>query len=165
VGSEKKYPFAVLAAKMGLSQHKACQALNISGSTAQKYQREGVTPLVADRLAVRAGYHCYTVWPDLLDDDCEDVLNETKAAEEHRTDRRRRWARTKYATDPVYRARKIDSARRYYAENAEYVKARVKRYEQENRDKINARRRERNRVHADRINAARRERRQRKAAA
>lgn len=131
-----RYPFAPLAALMGSSEASAARRLNVSGKTEQQYRREGLSAKVADRMAVRAGYHPYEVWPEMIAADFED----THKAE---LERKARWARTRYRKDPAFRARKIASARSYYAENATYVRGRVRRYEKANREQINARRRQR----------------------
>lgn len=99
----ERYPFAPLAAAMGLTEHAAAVALGLSGSTQQDYRRRGVTEQVADRLAVRAGLVPYEVWPSMLDD----AVDAAEQAEEERRERRRRQRRESY-----YRHREAINARR-----------------------------------------------------
>jgi len=42
----------------------ACEVLHISGMTYKRYREKGLTDELADRLAVRAGYHPAEVWPE-----------------------------------------------------------------------------------------------------
>jgi hypothetical protein len=124
-----RFPFAPLAALMALSEHLACQQLRVSGRTAQEYRRDGVSALVADRLAVRAGFHPAEVWPSWWDD----------TGYKNTPDRRR----ATYRADAVAAEARRQSARNYYAENGAYVRARERRRYRENREAILARRRER----------------------
>lgn len=66
-GPRARFPFDRLVAAMGVSPNRACVELGISGTTAQEYRALGVTECVADRLAVRAGFHPYEIWPELVD--------------------------------------------------------------------------------------------------
>lgn len=139
----KRYPLAPLLDAMGMSANQACLALGLSGSTQQQYRRDGVTERVADRLAGKAGFSVYEIWPEMADD-VIDAVAAADRARENAGERRR------YRTDPAKRARRLETRRAYYAQHGEYERAaqRVRdaaRYAA-NRDEINARRRERRRM-------------------
>lgn len=78
-----RYPFAALAEAMGVSESQACRVLKLSGSTEQEYRREGMTERVADRLAVAAGFHAFSIWPEMLDAQIESVEVECAASDCH----------------------------------------------------------------------------------
>jgi hypothetical protein len=83
-----KYPFAPLAALMGLTEHAAGVALGISGRTEQEYRRDGMSEKVADRMAVKAGLHPFSVWPEMADHAIESVDTSRRATD---AARKRRW--------------------------------------------------------------------------
>lgn len=127
-----RYSLEPLFEVMGMTPHAACTALGLSGTTEMLYRRDGVTEKVADRLAVKAGVHPYTLWPEMA----EHALVEIKKAcaecgslfvpKQQRSRfcsslcRRRvasrEYARRRYATDPEYRRRQIE-ARKERAKN------------------------------------------------
>lgn len=65
---ERRYPLEALAARMGCSVHRMGERLQVAGSTLQEYRQRGLTPRIADRLAIRAGYHPALIWPTWIDD-------------------------------------------------------------------------------------------------
>lgn len=64
----KRYPLAPLADLMHLSENQALEKLKVGGSTGGTYRREGLSAAAAERLAERAGFHPFEVWPELRDD-------------------------------------------------------------------------------------------------
>lgn len=110
-----RYPFAVLAEAMGVSENQAVMRLGINGKAGQQYRAEGMTEKVADRMAVKAGLHPFEVWPEMA------VVNmeEAERLEQERLERRRRIAREsarrRYHEDPEIRARKLAATRAYKA--------------------------------------------------
>lgn len=77
----RRYPFAPLAEVLGMSERGAAHHLGVTGSTEQRYRRDGMTMAVADRLAIRAGRHPFELWPEMADH----IIETT----------RRRWRETK----------------------------------------------------------------------
>jgi len=119
-----RYPLQPLADAMGLSLAAACRALGVSGSTMQDYRHRGLTERVADRLAVRAGFHPAEVWPDWGHRVCDNELCGATFLPERNGQRfctpicrrrtaSRRWHNERYANDPAFAAQKrADQARR-----------------------------------------------------
>lgn len=139
-----RYPFADLAAAMSQSEHQAAVRLGLSGSTEQEYRRRGMTERVADRLAVKAGLHPFEVWPEMLAQFMSDLAQfdddtKNKKDERRRASWRRYAAKRRQERPEEMRAR--DAA--YYAECAEYVKARARRRYQADVERQRAARRER----------------------
>lgn len=149
----KRYPFAALAAAMGMSEHAAADALDVRGSTEVEYRRRGVTERVADRLAVAAGFHPSVVWPDWMDDVVQ--AEHVKCADAHcdvrfiprrkghvfcsktcgnREAGRIRAARLR-ATNPEYRERQRVKAQEYRDRYPDYIKAERKRWREANQDR------------------------------
>lgn len=62
------YDLNPLADMLGLSLSALASRFGLSGSTWKRYRDEGVSELVADRLACKAGLHPATVWPEWVDD-------------------------------------------------------------------------------------------------
>lgn len=140
----KRYPLQRLLDLMDESPNQACLKLGLSGSTQQEYRRIGVTERVADRLAVRAGFVTYEVWPEMVDDliaSVELVCGNETCGERFVPVRRDQVAcsplcaravriarrRARYHTDPSVRAERKANAARYYAENRDYVRNRQRR--------------------------------------
>lgn len=133
--TDRRYPWAPLAAAMGLSEASAARALGVTGSTEQEYRRRGVTDRVAERLAGLAGLHPSEVWPELIDDRLADL----------EADRRARYnaAQRKWRSKPGPREASRVRCRAYYAETAEYHRAYRRRRYAENAEAERAARRER----------------------
>lgn len=69
VPTEERYPLDTLREAMGSpSWNGLGRALGISGATLYEYRERGLTALVADRLAIKAGLHPAMVWPSWVDD-------------------------------------------------------------------------------------------------
>lgn len=143
--SGARYPFAPLAEAMQLPEPKAARELGISGSTEQEYRRDGISERVADRLAVKAGLHPFVVWPEMA---AAHVAEADAEKRRRRAAEARRWwakseraqqasreraagyraqygaainaqRRSRYASDPEYRQRRIEAARRAYEQRRE----------------------------------------------
>jgi hypothetical protein len=71
----KRYPLEPLAEAMHLSPYQACEQLGATGRVGKDYRTRGVSELVADRLATKAGLSAYEVWPELRDDTICEVLH------------------------------------------------------------------------------------------
>jgi len=136
----RRYPVEPLAAAMGLTVHGALARLSVSGSTQADYRSRGVTYRVADRLAVRAGFHPAEVWPEsteheidaisLTCDECETrFIPKARARPDVRFCSKRCNKRFHYrkryaeAIGERERAR----SRQFYAENTEYERAQARR--------------------------------------
>ncbi len=136
----KRYPLGPLLDLMGMSQNQACAALGLSGSTQQEYRRDGVTERVADRLAVKAGFLPYEVWPEIADDaiasvevpcarhDCDGRFVPARCDQLRCSPRCAaiiRQRRLRARPEGAERARQ--SAARYRAENPDYERSRRRR--------------------------------------
>lgn len=140
-----RYPFAPLATAMGMTEHAAARTLGLSGSSYKSHRTRGVTELVADRLAVKAGLHPFEVWPEMA-----------QAAVDEATERRREsWRRyaAKRRTDPAYRAARAEYMRAYRAEARDVLRAQKRRWDRNNIE----RRRELNREAMRRLRARRKD--------
>jgi hypothetical protein len=126
-----KYPLQPLAALMGMTEYSAAKALGMDDSAYCLYKRHGMSELVADRMAVKAGLVPWTVWPEML----ERAMNDAKEARlERRRRNQREWITPERAA--AYWAK-------YYAENADYVRAQVRRRYQADPERARAKKRER----------------------
>lgn len=109
------YPFAPLAAAMGLSENQAIIRLGVNGRMGQQYRHEGMSERVADRLAVKAKLHPFEVWPEMADRAIRDVSDLDKIESAERLERRRRIAREsarrRYWEDEALRERKKAAVR------------------------------------------------------
>lgn len=128
----KRYPLAPLAEAMHLTPYQACERLGATGRVGKAYRDRGVSEVVADRLATKAGLSAYEVWPELRDDviasvvcaaeGCDETFDPTNPRRIYCSnlcrDRRHkaRWARERYRTDPEYRAAQIERTARYHRE-------------------------------------------------
>lgn len=69
-----RYPIQPLFDLIGGSFDSTRRQLGISGSQANAYKQHGLIEETAERLAVRAGFHPFSVWPEMVDDvidECE----------------------------------------------------------------------------------------------
>ena len=71
--ADRRYQIQPLISAMGLSQDAAMRKLRISGNQYQQYRDLGMRRAVADRQAVKAGFHPYEVWPEMADHDIADI--------------------------------------------------------------------------------------------
>ena len=156
--SDRRYPIQALTEMMALGFAEGMRALKISGSTYQKYRDQGVSRVSADRLAVRAGFHPYEVWPDMADHDYEDASRECEADDcterfipANNGGKHRKFCSPRCANRVRlrrYRARSEAARERdrgysasYYREAKPYVLRRQAAYDKAHREQINARRR------------------------
>lgn len=172
-----RYPFALLAEAMGCTEAQAARQLGLSGSTEWRYRSDGLTEKVADRLAVKAGFHAFVVWPEMLDAVTESVMVECAADGcetrflprqnghkycSRRCGRRmdqRRYRATQRGAE-VHRA----ISRRQYADTRDYVRRRHRAWYEANREEQRERRRQRYVANRERELAYAREYRRRRAA-
>ena len=66
-GAAARYPLGPLIAAMGVSFNQACEQLRLAGRTRKQYRDEGMSEIVADRMAGKAGLVAYEIWPEMLD--------------------------------------------------------------------------------------------------
>lgn len=109
-----RYPIEPLAAAMGCSLNQMFEQLGVSGSTRKGYRELGVSELVADRLATRAGLVTYLVWPEIADDIADEIRAARNAVEAQR-------ARVRYHRDPEWAALKRKKTRLYYLESRDAI--------------------------------------------
>lgn len=122
-----RYPLDPLIALMGVGRTEANRVLRISGKTEQEYRTLGVSALVADRLAVRAGFDAYVVWPELLADVIASVERECAAPDcTERFIPGWKAGKKRYCSDTC---KKRMFARRRYWTNPESKRARQRAYD------------------------------------
>lgn len=155
-----RYQLEPLLALMGCTLSQAQQTLGIGGPEYRKYRDEGMGREVAERKALKAGFHPYECWPQMVEDDIE-VITRTCAArgcEEtfivnvgpganrlycSRRCAKREAQRRYYASRPDVAESKRESVRRYYAETAEYQRRQRQARYRRNADEERRKRRER----------------------
>jgi hypothetical protein len=149
-----RYPIAPLLALMSGTPREALARLKVSGSTQQEYLTRGVSELVADRLAIRAGLHPYVVWPEMVD--AVEVTGPTTLEEEQQVEcasprcstrfvpsrkghvycrprcganvRQAPWQKERYWSNPDHKEKRKADSRAYYADTAAYQRARKAAY-------------------------------------
>lgn len=133
-----RYPLQNLADVMGEDINSLARPLNLAGSTWKQYRDEGVSEKVADRLAVRAGFHPFVVWPEMAEDNFADFARECAAEDcterfiPHWKTPFQKWCSTRckqriktrirYQNDAEFRAKRSVQRRQYYAATAESAK-------------------------------------------
>lgn len=135
-----RYPLEPLIRLTGWSMNEIRRVSPCNGSELAVRQDRGVTELVADRLAIEAGYHPFEVWPEMVEagidykncDECGDTFDPVRSDQRfcgrtcRRRDADRRYKRKLRATPEGAEAHRT-ARRRFYAECAEYEKARERR--------------------------------------
>lgn len=137
----RRYPLEPLFALTGWS-HNAIRALApCAGPEYKRRQTEGVTELIADRLASTAGLHPFEVWPEMAEHAIEDISRTCEGCgitypPHWKTQRycrpqcaKNASERRKREADPNYVAKRNEARRRYYAEAGDYERARQRRYD------------------------------------
>lgn len=142
---DHRYPLAPLAAAMRLTEPAALAALGVSGTQQRERRTLGLTRLVADNMAVKAGMHPYEVWPEMADHDIAAAESTLPGCKECSTTfvsvhplqtfctprcRKRWWAREtqrRWRATPEGAELNRQRRRAYYAENAAYERARERR--------------------------------------
>lgn len=145
-----KFRLEPLAALAGMSMPELSRALGISGTQWKDSRDNGVGERAADRYAVRLGFHPSVVWPEWTELSMEKASSRcpecgqpfipvrrshrfcTRACYHRRYKREK--ARTRYATDPEFRASQIAKSRTYHRENRRAVLVKKRAYYQANRD-------------------------------
>lgn len=145
-----RYPLDPLFALMGETPHAACKILRLAGRTQKEYRRDGVTAKVADRMAVRAGFHPYEVWPEMVDHDIAATAKDCAGCGEpyNTSDSRRRYCTPECRQRA--RWRRVDANRRrrdpekakarkqaWAQESTEYLRGYKRRWNEANRDAVN----------------------------
>lgn len=68
VDAPRRYPLADLAEAMCESYNQACERLGIGGAERKRITANGGLSLdAAERFAIKAGFHPWNVWPDMVD--------------------------------------------------------------------------------------------------
>jgi hypothetical protein len=106
-----------------------------------RWRSSGVSRSLADRIADRLGLHVYEIWPEMRDDDIEDLEAKVRAAAAAR--KRRQYAhrrdeilkRNRRYRQEAARAIQVQRRRRY-RENAEIERARSRAYYEANRERM-----------------------------
>lgn len=133
----RRYPLEPLFALTGWTLNQVNRLAPCNGYEYQRRRTVGVTERTADRLAVAAGFHPWSVWPELAEEaslecpECGGRFVPTRKGHRFCTPqcRLRLWKRNRYATDPAY-AEKVRAQRRAsYQECREYEVARQRRYD------------------------------------
>lgn len=138
------YPLGPLAEAMGCTLSEVGRRLGVSGTTWKQYRDRGVSELVADRLATRAGLHAAVIWPEWMNDQIERSMRECPECGQrffpvnrrhtfcHKTcgnrARSRKRYRRLYATDPAFAEAERQRRRAMYEACGEYERARQRRY-------------------------------------
>ena len=144
----RRYPLEPLLAVLndrGLTTNHH-RLLGVSSAGYRKVERDGLAEAAADRVAVSLGLHPSEVWPTWLGDHvkaCDECgtsfVPGRRDARFCQTDCYRRWwgreVTRRRRTVPELAERNRQRRRAYYAENAEYEKARERRRYQANRAK------------------------------
>jgi len=139
---------------MGTTVAGLGRTLSVSGSQLNDYRDRGVTEKVGDRLATKAGFATYEVWPEMIDHAIEDEGDRQRqmasarqaryrAKRPHLAGLNRQYLR-QYRADASVVAQRSEQKRRAarYARHAEEERAQRRAYYQANRDMILAQRRE-----------------------
>jgi hypothetical protein len=130
---------------MGMTEAQAARSLGFSGSTEQKYRREGMSAIVADHAAVKAGFSPFEVWPEWGVDAHEEALERRRKAA--RESGRRRYRESAEVREKRKEAAKAwrqaspralahqpsrqpearrEQSRSYYQRNAEAIRAKAR---------------------------------------
>lgn len=75
-----RYPIQPLFDLIGGSFDSTRRQLGISGSQANAYKLHGLIEETAERLAVRAGFHPFSVWPEMVDDVIDECTGRPRVA-------------------------------------------------------------------------------------
>lgn len=126
------YPLSALCDALHCDVNSLKTRCGIDHRQAARYSAEGLTEARADQLAVRAGLNPLEVWPSFGQVPCHECGGMFAPRRKgHRfctkVCSRRLWQRQRYRTDPAFAAMKIASARGYYRDNGDYVRARENR--------------------------------------
>lgn len=146
--SERRFSITPLVEALNLEPGASVsRALGVSGTRLASFAEFGVDERTAERLAVRAGFVPYLIWPELMDqaiadlekvcaaDDCDErfVPPLRQPYKRFCTARckTRQQRRDQYRNDPVFREKAKASMRRYYAETREWQVKRSRWYREQ----------------------------------
>jgi hypothetical protein len=154
-----RYSLHPLADAVGVELPGLARILNVSGSTWQKYRDEGVTEKVADRAAVKCGFHPFMIWPEMADHNFDDFAKKCAADDCHETFvphwktpfqkwcsercKRRIKNRERYQNDAEFRAKRAEQRRAYYEATKESTRRRQQEQYWADPEAARAKRRER----------------------
>lgn len=154
----RRYPLRPLLKAMDLTLQEAAVQLGISGATRNRLRDEGLTEKQADRYAVRAGLHPWTLWPEMEQHAFADAQDAEEQTRQHRRRRQAEWARRKYQEDAEHRAAKR-AANDFYKQDAHRaVLAAQRTWRENNAERVNAAKRAWHEAHRVEVNAQRRAR-------
>lgn len=157
----RRYPLRALVVASGLTEAALGRRVGLSGSTLKHVRVNGLAERSADRYAVRAGLHPFEVWPEMVEHHQADATVECAAGDcsvrfiptrkSHRyhsttcfqREYKRERYRTRYATDPEFRAAELERSRRQRETNAQARKVKHAAWYQRNRTRILAAKRAR----------------------
>lgn len=138
--SSRRYPFADLVTVSRFTWTQIQKRGNVSGREIMRYRNEGMSPIVASRLANVCGLHPCEVWPSWFDDTVEDsgrACQECGArflpnapnqrycsAPCKKRANGRTYARRRYHRDPEWAERTRARRRQLYIDSHEYERAR-----------------------------------------
>ena len=140
----RRYPLEPFFA---LTRWSLSDVQDLAGCNASEWRirkAEGVTEFVADRIACAAGFHPHEVWPEMLDhaindlpdrdcDECGQSFIPARPSIQRFCSRRcyrrfhARASTRRIRATPEGAAKNRERRRRYYAENADYERARERR--------------------------------------
>lgn len=141
----RRYPLEPFFAVTGWPMSRVTKTCSCNGPEYRRRQEEGVTELIADRLAHAAGRHPFEIWPEMRTDA---IASADRRDEQRLIVRREQWAassRRRWATDPAYRAYRAEYMRAYRAEAREVIAAQKRRWREANRERVRQQNREANR--------------------
>jgi lambda repressor-like predicted transcriptional regulator len=131
----RRWPLRPLLDATGLSETKLLRRLRWSGQTLKNARENGLTDVLADRVACRLGFVPWEVWPDWFEPafrscaECAASFVPSPHPQHRFCSRKcrnvassREWKRRNPETNRANR-------RAYYAEHGDYERARQRRYE------------------------------------
>lgn len=135
----RTYPIEPLLEATGMTMSQLAQALGIGGPEYRRYRQDGMSRDVAERKALKAGFHPYEVWPEMVEDDlpmcdAEDCDQRYVPRPNQRfcsTRCARRVKQRRYrASHPEQQEKDRERARRYHAETPQYQRLRKAQWRQ-----------------------------------
>lgn len=163
-----RYPFAPLAEAMAIplvsihgpartAEASAARELGISGRTAQQYRREGMSAVVAERMALKAGWHPANIWPDWYDSELVECADRScsvqfvPARANHRfcsplccqRTLKRTAYKARYASDPAFRESERQKSQEYRQAHRRAVSVKAAAYYRANAEELKAKKRAR----------------------
>jgi hypothetical protein len=136
-----RYPLRDLLVAANITRGDAPRVLAFGGPEYRRWSDEGMTREVAERKALKAGLHPYTVWPEMVDHDDA----ERSAAQRAAAARRKRRQYSRRRDEILERSRRYREEargalavkrRRRYEQNAEAERERSHRYYEANRERM-----------------------------